>query len=94
MKYLVRGHTFIGADSVHGAFGNKMQNVLFIVNCADFVSLCQTASCKIQSIELQTNNFHDFQKGKIRSHKTKILVLLMIKNICEVRFVKGSKIMF
>ena len=66
MKYLVRGHTFIGADSVHGAIGNKMKNALFIVNCTGFVSLCQTASCKFQAVELQTNDFYDFE-GKIQS---------------------------
>ena len=72
----------MGADSVHKAIGNNMQKESCIENFADFISLCQSASCKFQD-ELQTNDFYDFE-SKIKSRQTKNLVLPKIKDICEV----------
>ena len=50
-------------------------------------------AAKFRLLSSKVTFFYDFE-GKIRSRQTKNLVLPKIKDICEVRFVKGSELMY
>ena len=93
IKYLVKGHTFMGADAVHGNIGNKMKKASIILTYDDFVTLCKKASFKINPVQLQPSDFYDFE-SKIRSRQTGNLVLPELANICEARFEKGSEFLY
>ena len=58
VKYLVKGHTFMGADAVHGLSGKKMKWSATVLTFDDFVLLCQSASKLIQAVELRIQDFY------------------------------------
>ena len=58
VKYLVKGHTFMGADAVHGLIGKKMKRSATVLTFDDFVLLCQSASKLIQAVELRIQDFY------------------------------------
>jgi len=90
IKYLEKGHTFMKADSVHGAIGRKLKQTAEVHTYDDFVALCQEAGKNIKPVCMAVGDFYKFQ-GAQRQRKVKGATLPLLAEICEVRFSKGSR---
>ena len=60
LKYLERGHTFMAADSVHGAIGRKMKKKASIVNFRDFVEICASSQADVNPVIMENSDFRSF----------------------------------
>ena len=59
IKYLEKGHTFMGADGVHGAIGKAMGRRPEIVSFDDFVKICTKASKNIRPVIMGAQDFYE-----------------------------------
>ena len=93
LKYLERGHTFMAADSVHGAIGRKMKKKASIVNFRDFVEICASSQADVNPVIMENSDFRSFQKH-VKSRDSEKVKMPLLHDIVEVEFRKGSSSMF
>ena len=85
-KYLEPGHTFMRADSVHGAIGTKMKEAETIDTYDDFIDLCGKAGKRNRPIPMAANDFFQVKDGHPQRRTGDIPLL---SEVCEVKFTKG-----
>ena len=89
-KYLVPGHTFMRADSVHGAIGSKMKEEETIDTFDDFVQLSGISGKRNKPVPMNHGDFFEFRDGhKVRKADN----FPKLCDVCIVKFEKGSKTM-
>ena len=91
LKYLEKGHTFMGADSIHGVISKKMKKCSEIVTFPDLVDVVDSAGKYIKPVVMEVSDFYQFQAGN-RARVSKKVTLPKLADIVEVRFVKGSRL--
>ena len=65
MKYLEKGHTFMAADTVHGAIGKKWKKKTKVADFADFVEICEKATKDTKAVIIDIPYFFKGQQRKI-----------------------------
>lgn len=90
-KYLVKGHTFMAADGIHGRIEQKMRKTKNIYDIDDFIQVCEAAAKRNKIVKMNTNDFMDLKTIiRPRKPKDKEDTLPYLKDVVEVKFVKGS----
>ena len=93
IKYLEAGHTYMGADSVHGNVGKKMKQHAEIITFNDLATLIDGAAKTYKVVRMSVDDFYKFSaENRLRNRKKEPIPLLC--DIAEVKFVKGSKCMY
>lgn len=85
LNYLEHGHTFMKADSVHGAIGRKIQKTQFVFTLEDLQNLIDRSGYSIESRSLQSGDSYTWQSIKPK------LSLPKISTIKIAYFEKGSR---
>lgn len=94
IKYLEKGHTFMAADSVHGAIGRSMKRHERISDFGDFSKICDTATKSTEVLLMSPSDFYSFSSG-CRPRTTRgSQELPTLGGLCEVRFIKGQSAMY
>ena len=90
LRYLERGHTFMRADSIHGAIGRKLRGEHEVLDFTELANLISRSMAELQIKELKPADFlplSNFKRGPA-SHFPKLRLLK------EVHFEKHSKCFF
>ncbi|CAH1111567.1 unnamed protein product [Psylliodes chrysocephalus] len=90
LKYLVKGHTFMAADGIHGKIEQQMRKQKNVCDVQDFIEVCEKAAKKNQILRLTIGDFMHL-KSIIRQRKSKESsdTLLYLKDVVEVKFERG-----
>lgn len=91
LKYLVKGHTFMAADGLHGRIEQCMRKAKNIYDFNDFKLSCAKSSSRAIITVLDYSDFHKFQ-NIIRSRRSNQgeESIPYFKDIVSAKFVRGS----
>lgn len=93
VTFLVKGHTHMSADSVHGHIEKAIKRKGNVEDFQDLINLIENASKKIKVVIPE--NFHNWpNKKKNPTKKDNELKNFNISKVSEVKFVKGKRICF
>ena len=93
IKYLEPGHTYMKADCVHEIIGKRMKHTPEIVSFKELTNLVNLSGSRIEVLEMNIDNFYIFKAGS-RARSTKKIQLPLLSDILEVKFVKGSRLLY
>ena len=89
IKYLVKGHTSMAADAIHGNIGKLFRKTSNATTFDGFVQLCENVNNNIKAIVLDLPFIYPISKKARTRSSTKVKMPLM-ESIVEVQFKKGS----
>ena len=93
LKFLEKGHTFLGADSIHGRIETKMRREREVYDFAHFLKCCIECGKDMVAHPLGFESFYDFRsfasQAKLRQKNRPKL-----RPIAMVEFRKGSREMY
>ena len=87
MNYLVTGHTFMSADSVHSAIERELKKKGYCCDWQDFTSVLENANCGV--INKAVQNFLEWRDGSNRTTISRSG--LNLANMAVVEFRRGSR---
>lgn len=90
LKYLVKGHTFMAADGIHGKIEQQMRKQKNVYDVQDFIEVCEKAAKRNRILSLTIGDFMDL-KSIIRQRKSKERgdTLPYLKDVVEIKFERG-----
>ena len=91
IKYLVKGHTFMAVDAIHGNIGKLFRKTSTAATFDGFVQICEKASNNIKAIALDLPFIYPISKARTRS-SIKVKMPLM-ESIVEVQFKKENSML-
>ncbi|CAH1106705.1 unnamed protein product [Psylliodes chrysocephalus] len=99
LKYLLTGHTYMAADGLHGKIEQYVKKVGNVEDFNDFAEACNKAVSRNKVICLEISDFMKFEnvcKSATGSAKKKSVGddVSFLKDIVEVRFIKGQQEFF
>lgn len=94
IKYLEKGHTFMGADHVHGLIGKRMRRSPEIVTFDDLTELIDKSGRNIKPVVMNVDDFYFFTPENRQRKSKKHGTLPLLADIVEVKFEQGSSKMF
>lgn len=89
LKYLVKGHTFMAADGLHGRIEQAMRKMKNVLDFDDFQDACKKSSSRSNIINMKAEDFYKFQ-NMIRIRKKDNDTIPLFKSITSARFSRGS----
>ena len=90
LRYLEKGHTFMKADSIHGAIGRRLRREKEVL---EFSQLCSVISTSLKSglvLQMDASDFLPLMSIKDK----KLASYPKLRSIKEVQSQKGSKFLF
>lgn len=100
LKYLLTGHTYMSADGLHGKIEQFVKKVGNVEDFNDFTEACNKAVSRNEVINLEISDFMKFENvckfPTAGSTKKKFVEdeVPFLKDIVEVRFIKGEQEFF
>lgn len=93
LKYLVKGHTYMAADGLHGNIEQRMRSKVNIYDFREFTECVQNSSRRMQIIKMEPRQFLNFP-NIIRARKGKNDSIPFFSKISVVKFIHGSSNFF
>ena len=93
IKYLVKEHTFMAEDSVHGRIGTLMRKKESIYNFDDFIDICRNSGKTMYPICMNLEDFYKFNSGCRTRTARGQRDLPLLSDLCEVKFTKHLSVM-
>ena len=90
LKYLVSGHTFMSADSVHHKIEQGLRKYGDVCDWVEFKSVLSKAKCNV--LYLEEHHFFDFVDGSNRAQLSKAVPRIKLVDMCAVLFQRGSRL--
>lgn len=90
LKYLVKAHTFMAADGLHGRIEQSLRKLKNVYDFNDYKTACSKASSRANITVLSHTDFYKFE-NLIRSRKSSQGESIpYFKDIVSAKFVRGS----
>ena len=91
LRYLVSGHTFMSADSVHHQIELSMKKHGDVCDWEEFKEVLSKAKCQV--LDIDANDFVKFYDGSSRVRISKTVPRVKLNHMSAVRFERGSKLL-
>lgn len=94
LKYLVKGHTFMAADGIHGKIEQIMRKNQNVYDFNDFFNAVKSSSPRMVPVVLEPPNFIKFKNIMKKRTRSTRNPLPYFSDIVEAKFTKGCKDFF
>ncbi|CAH1109751.1 unnamed protein product [Psylliodes chrysocephalus] len=91
LKYLVKGHTFMAADGIHGKIEQQMRKQKSVCDVQDFIEVCEKTAKRNLILSFTIGDFMDLKSIiKQKKPKERRAALPYLKDVVEVKFKRGG----
>ncbi|XP_031339601.1 uncharacterized protein LOC116168085 [Photinus pyralis] len=91
VKYFEAGHTFMAADSFHHQVEKSLKHMGKVYDFKDFSEAVRKASHKVKVIEMEIENFYDWEDATSQYKLGKIKPRPYVHDMVQVNFERGKK---